>query len=163
MSDTHFPYQEGRVAEITVSYACSIPLEDRIQIRSSEDAEGIFRTIWAKDTLEYEERFYVLFLNRSNHVLGYMLHSIGGLNGTIGDAKQILAVALKANAASIILSHNHPSSNTSPSQADIQLTAKITQGASYLDLKVLDHIILTKHGYYSFADNELPGGVSAVP
>ncbi|MEL7002370.1 MAG: JAB domain-containing protein [Bacteroidota bacterium] len=152
MPDNPFPYQEGKVSEIRVSYECPVQIEDRVQLRSSKDTESVLRTIWAKNTLEYEERFYVLLLNRSNHILGYVLHTIGGLSGTIGDVKQILAVALKANASAIIISHNHPSSNVLPSQADIQLTKKICQGASYLDLQVLDHIILTKQTYYSFAD-----------
>ncbi len=118
----------------------------------SSGVANFLRHIYPPDTLEYREQFYVLYLSRSNEILGYFLHSIGGLSSTTVDIKQILGVALKANAASIILSHCHPSGNTSPSEADRQITKRIVQAASLLDVSVLDHIIVTAEAYHSFAD-----------
>ncbi len=146
------PYTIDSLPEILITYSCSIQPNQRIQIRSSKDANTVFRQIWQEDTIEYKEQFYVLCLSRNNQVLGYFLHSVGGLSGTIVDIKQILAVALKANAASIILCHNHPSGSLSPSVADRDITRKITEGASLMDVTVLDHLILTETSYYSFAD-----------
>ncbi len=140
------------ISEIIVNYCPAIPVEDRQQIRTSADANALFRKLYTTEIIEYEEQFYILYLSRSNDVIGYHLHSIGGASGTVVDVKQVLAIAVKANACSIILSHNHPSGNLRPSEADRSLTRKIVQGGSALDVSVLDHLILTKHAYYSFAD-----------
>jgi len=92
-------------------------------------------------------------LNRANKVIGCNVVSIGGLSQILVDVKKIFQVALVANASSIILSHNHPSGNTQPSEEDIRLTEKIKQGAKLLDLNIIDHIILcAENKYYSFAD-----------
>jgi DNA repair protein RadC len=105
--------------------------------------------IW--DDLEYRESFAILLLNRANRVLGIANISSGGLSGTVADPKVIFQQALKANASSIILLHNHPSGNTQPSEADITLTRKMKECGKFLDLPVLDHLIVTTDGYYSFA------------
>ena len=96
-----------------------------------------FSAIWDEGTMEYKEQFFVLCLSQSNRVLGYFLHSSGGLSGTVVDTKQILAVAIKANAASIILCHNHPSGNSNPSTTDRDLTRKVIRAATLLDVGVL--------------------------
>ena len=140
------------LAEIQISYSCNVPKDKRQKIQRSSDAEKILRKIWESNTIEYRETFYVLYLNRANEVIGYFLHSIGGLAGTIVDAKQVLGVALKANASRILISHNHPSNSLQPSNQDIEITKKIVNGASYLDITVLDHLFLAANNYYSFAD-----------
>lgn len=150
-TDTH-THPANTLAEIQVTYSSNIPKDKRIKIVRSSDVVRILRDIWEPGTIEYREQFYVLYLSRNNDVLGYLLHSMGGVAGTTVDAKQILAVALKANASSIILAHNHPSSNLRPSAADTDITQKIVSGASLLDVSVLDHIILTQESYFSFAD-----------
>lgn len=94
-------------------------------------------------------------LNRANRVIGIVPISVGGTAGTIADPKVIFVSALKCNAASIILAHNHPSSNLKPSNADIELTKKLKNAGLFLDLPILEHIILTKEGYLSFADEGL--------
>jgi DNA repair protein RadC len=81
--------------------------------------------------------------------------SHGGLTGTIADPRIILKKALEENAVSIILGHNHPSGNLRPSKADEEFTLKIKEGAKYLDIKLLDHIIVSEEGYFSFADKGL--------
>ena len=102
--------------------------------------------------LEHEE-FWVLFLNNSNKVLQRKMMSSGGQTGTHIDVKLIFKSALEISAIAIILCHNHPSGKLKPSQADLQMTEKIKQGAETLSLKVLDHLIVTEKDYYSFADN----------
>lgn len=143
---------KNRLAEIKVKYSTKVKKEDRIQITSSEDAFKVLLEIYDMTTLEYQESFYVLLLNRANEALGYKCVSVGGISGTVVDTRQILGLALKCNAVSIILSHNHPSSSKAPSQTDIELTKKIKAGGEILDTLVLDHLIITTEGYYSLAD-----------
>ena len=94
-------------------------------------------------------------MNRNNKVLGIFEASTGGMAGTVADPKLIFSTALKACASYVILSHNHPSGNLKPSQADIALTQKLKQAGSFLEIEVLDHVILSNEGYYSFADEGL--------
>jgi DNA repair protein RadC len=99
------------------------------------------------------EEFYILLLDRSNRVMARYLVSQGGIAGTVVDAKVIFAAALKGRASCLILSHNHPSGNLHPSQADIDLTKKLMKAGEILEIPVLDHIILSPEGgYYSFSD-----------
>ena len=107
--------------------------------------------MWS-DHIELIEEFYILLLNRSNKVLGCTNISKGGVSGTVVDAKVIFAAALAANASSVILAHNHPSGNLKPSHADKEITQKLKGGGELLDIAVLDHLIITKDGYTSFAD-----------
>ena len=108
---------------------------------------------WDDGKIELVEEFKVLFLNRANYVLQIITLSQGGISGTVADTRIILATALKLASSSIVLSHNHPSGNLRPSQADEMLTQKITNAAAWHDIKVLDHIVVTTERYYSFADN----------
>ena len=98
------------------------------------------------------EVFAVLFLNRSNKVNHFQIVSEGGITGTVADPRIILKKALEENAVNIILCHNHPSGSLKPSKADEELTYKIKEAAKYFDIKVLDHVIVSDDGYYSFAD-----------
>ena len=124
------------------------------QISSSVDAVNLLRSAWS-DQMQYREEFVILLLNRANRVLGFTLISKGGTAGTVVDTKMIFQIALKANASGLILSHNHPSGNSTPSEADISLTKKVVSGGKLLEISVLDHVILTEESYYSFADNGL--------
>lgn len=101
------------------------------------------------------EEFWILLLSRSNEVMKKVQISSGGVSGTVADPKIIFREALSQLSSAIILVHNHPSGNLNPSQADIALTKKIKEGGSYMDLPVLDHLIFTNNGYYSFADEGL--------
>lgn len=98
------------------------------------------------------EVFAVIFLNRANKINHFEIISQGGLTGTVADPRVILKKALESGATSLILSHNHPSGNLKPSRQDEELTQKIKQAASYLDIKVMDHVIVSDEGYFSFAD-----------
>jgi DNA repair protein RadC len=98
------------------------------------------------------EVFAVLFLNRSNKINHFQIISEGGITGTVADPRIILKRALEEDAVSLILCHNHPSGSLKPSKADEELTFKIKEAAKYFDIKVLDHLIVSDDGYYSFAD-----------
>lgn len=98
------------------------------------------------------EVFAVLFLNRSNKINNFQIVSEGGITGTVADPRIILKRALEEDAVSIILCHNHPSGSVKPSKADEELTHKIKEAARYFDIKVMDHLIVSDDGYYSFAD-----------
>ena len=101
------------------------------------------------------EEFWVLLLNRANRVIKSVQVSQGGVSGTVADPRIIFKSALEELASGIILAHNHPSGNLTASQADIQLTRKLKDGARLLDVQVLDHLILAGQKYYSFADEGL--------
>ena len=101
------------------------------------------------------EVFKILVLNRNNRMTKIIEISKGGVSGTVVDPKIIFKQALDANASSIILTHNHPSGNLSPSQADIKVTNKIISAGEMLEIKVLDHIIISESGYFSFKDEGL--------
>jgi DNA repair protein RadC len=94
----------------------------------------------------------VMYLNRANKVLGVYMMSKGGVSGTVADPRLILAVALKTAACNIVLCHNHPSGNLKPSRQDEELTSKIKEAGRYMDIKVMDHLIIGEDYYYSFAD-----------
>jgi DNA repair protein RadC len=101
------------------------------------------------------EVFAVLFLNRANKINHFEIVSEGGITGTVADPRVILKKALEENAVSLVLCHNHPSGSLRPSRADEELTYKIKEAARYFDIKVLDHLIVSDEGYYSFADEGL--------
>ena len=143
------------VSEVELIYKSKVKASDRPIVKSSSDSETIFRRHWDLNKIELQEQFCVLYLNRANRVLGIYKLSTGGITGTIADPRLILATALKLAACGLILAHSHPSGNLKPSNADIQLTSKISCAASYHDITVLDHIILSSDGYLSFADEGL--------
>lgn len=101
------------------------------------------------------EVFAVLFLNRANKINHFQVVSQGGITGTVADPRIILKKALEEDAVSLILCHNHPSGALKPSRADEELTFKIKEAARYFDIKVLDHLIVSEEGYFSFADEGL--------
>jgi len=143
------------VAEIHLSYKSQVKPSLRPKVSSSRDAFNILIERWDTDKLEFVEQFKVMVLNRANKVLGICEVSTGGTTGTVADPKLIFVTAIKANACGIILSHNHPSGNLRPSQADIDLTRKIKEAGKLLEIQLLDHIIATREGYFSFADEGL--------
>lgn len=128
-------------------------------ITSSVQAMDFLKSVFPKDTIGLNERFYVLYLDRSNRIVGYYNVSIGGIAGVNVDPRLVFAPAIKMACSGMILCHNHPSGNTQPSEADIALTNKIKEGCKYFDLMVLDHIIITESDFYSFADNGKLSGI----
>lgn len=145
------------VAEITVAYhPRKTTTQEQPPINSSTDAALYLMDGYDRNTMALQEQFVVMYLNRANRVLGIYRSGIGGITGTVADPRLILATALKVAAVSIILSHNHPSGNLRPSRQDEEITQKLREGAKFMDIKVLDHLILDYKGqYYSFADEGL--------
>lgn len=143
----------SNLAEIEIKYSIRVKPSEMDKVGTSYEAYEILKKIYP--SLEHREYFYMLCLNRNNKVLGYSLISMGGLSGTIVDVRIIFQTALKASACSIILSHNHPSGNLTPSSADRDINNKIKEAGKFLDIPVLDHLILTPESYLSFADEGL--------
>jgi DNA repair protein RadC len=141
-----------KVAEVELFYKSKVKASDRPQILSSRNAYNVLGKAWDQGKIEFVEQFEVLFLNRANKVLGIYNVSTGGVTGTVADPKVIFVAALKANACSIVISHNHPSGNVKPSRQDEELTQKIKSAGQLLDIKLIDHLIVTNQTYFSFAD-----------
>jgi DNA repair protein RadC len=146
----------GEAKAITIAAALELgrrrstsTLNDKPQVKDSKTAFILFQK--ELGDLNYEN-FCVLLLNRANKVLKAVKISDGGITGTVVDPRKVFKIALDNNATSIILGHNHPSGQLTPSDADIQLTKKMKQAGEMLDLPVLDHIIVGDGNYYSFAD-----------
>ncbi len=146
--------QTDNIAEIELIYRPSI--SDKPIINSPLDAYNAIIEFYPKDTIQLQEHFLVAYLNRFNRVLGVLLHSSGGLTGTIADVRLIFGTALKAAASGIVISHNHPSGQLKPSAKDKEITARIRDAGDLLDIKLLDHIIVGLEGkYLSFSDEGL--------
>jgi len=124
---------------------------ESVQIVSSEQAYNYIRQFYFDDLTIYES-FYLLMLNRANKTIAYVKISQGGVSGTVVDLKIIAKYAIESLCSSVILAHNHPSGQTKPSDADIQMTRKIKEGLDLFDIKLIDHIILCNENFYSFAD-----------
>ncbi|MEM9680412.1 MAG: JAB domain-containing protein [Bacteroidota bacterium] len=143
------------ISEITLNYKRKVRAEDSPKVSCSEDVYRLFRENWDDLTINLFEEFKILLVDRSNRCLGAVVISKGGISGTLVDPKLVFASALKARACGLILGHNHPSGNLAPSQQDIRLTEKLMRAGSYLDLRILDHLIITDDDYTSLADNDL--------
>lgn len=145
----------NNVAEVELIYHSKLKPSQRPLVASAQDAAILLRLLWEEGKIDLVEQFKVLFLNRANKVLCVNNVSSGGITGTVADPRLIYATALKVNAVSLILAHNHPSGSLKPSRQDEELTQKIKVAGTYFDMKVLDHIILTSESYFSFADEGL--------
>lgn len=139
------------VSEIKVSYS-NTNLE-KIKVTNSQILFDVIIRQWNLGIIEYQEEVKVILLNRANIVLGIYDLSKGGISGTVVDIRIILGIALKCNASSIVLVHNHPSGNLTPSEQDKVITKKLKNACELLDLNLLDHLIITNTNYYSCADN----------
>jgi DNA repair protein RadC len=120
------------------------------QIRSSADVFNIVSPLM--EDLPHEE-FWILFLNRANRVTGQMKISQGGVSGTVTDVRIVMKKAIETLSSGLVICHNHPSGNNSPSDSDIRITQKIKEAGALMDIQLLDHLIITGKDYYSFADN----------
>lgn len=141
--------------EVQLVYKSKIPASQRPQICNSRQSADLLRAVWNMDEMELREAFKMLLLNGSNRVMGVYHGFFGGVSSTIADVRLLLTVALKANVHRIVISHNHPGGNIKPSDADVRLTNKVKDTASFFDIELLDHIILTSEAYLSFADEGL--------
>jgi DNA repair protein RadC len=147
----------GEAKSITIAAALEL---GRRRHASSSLEKTVVRT--SRDIAQYlqatlkdysYEVFAVIFLNRANKINHFEIISKGGITGTVADPRIILKKALEEDATSLVLCHNHPSGNLRPSRADEELTKKIKEAASYFDITIIDHIIVSEDGFYSFADD----------
>lgn len=125
---------------------------ERIKITSSKSAADYIRQFYGDD-IEIFESFFILLLNRQNETIGYAKISQGGVTGTNVDAKIILKYVVDTLASGVIIAHNHPSGGLTPSGQDDNITSKIKSAVTLVDSTLLDHVILTRDNYYSYADN----------
>ncbi len=145
-----------QVAEVEIIYKVKQKASERPRIKGSRNASEIFCSVYDPNKIAHKEFFYAMYLNNANAVLSVMKVSEGSINGTICDPIIILQAAIKLNAQAIILSHNHPSGNLTPSEADKKITQKIKQGAELFSIRIHDHIIINaENEYFSFADDGL--------
>jgi len=142
----------SNVTEVELVYKNPVNPVDRVHVKSSRDAYDVLFNTWDDGKLELQEQFRVLLLDRKNAVLGISTVAMGGISECMVDLKIVFALALKARASSIILSHNHPSGNTAFSDADIKLTKKFMEVAHVHDMTIHDHIVVTRDAYSSMAD-----------
>ena len=139
--------------EITLKY--KLGTIKKFQVSSPEDSARFFRSVFDEDTLEIQEAFFCLYLNNNGVTIGWIKLSQGGINYSIVDVRLVLATALKCAATSIILAHNHPSGVRTPSAEDIEITKQIKSGGELLNIKMLEHVILTTDGWVSFLEQGL--------
>lgn len=125
----------------------------KVKISSSGDCYALLKDLFNPNTIDYFETVQVLYLNKANNTIGWQMVSQGGIDSSIVDIRIILGTALKIGATSIILSHNHPTGRTIPSDSDNKLTIKLKEACKIMEMSLLDHLIITSdNGYYSYAD-----------
>lgn len=139
--------------QITVSFDRETKTTDLYKITSSFSASDILRKIFNADTFYWQEEMILLCLNNANKVIGYYKLSSGGITRTLVDVRMIFAIALKTGCVGIVIAHNHPSGTLQPSESDKAITKKIKIAGETLDIKLVDHLILTDENFYSFSDN----------
>jgi DNA repair protein RadC len=146
----------GMAKAVTIAAALEIgrrrqagTIMNKTSLKDSRDVAQYLQSI-LKD--QHMELFAVVFLNQANRVNHFEIISQGGITGTVADPRIILKKALEKNAVNLILCHNHPSGSLKPSKADEELTHKIKEAAKFFDIKVIDHLIVSEEGYFSFAD-----------
>lgn len=152
--------EKFRIPEVKVRFNRG-RLFDNEKVTSSKDGYDILKRL-AGSMIQTQEMGLFLYLNRANKLIGYYKHTIGGTAGTVFDIKLIMAGAVKCLAHGIIACHNHPSGNLQPSDADIRLTKQLKKAAEVHDINLLDHIIITKEGYKSFADEGYLNGLTGL-
>ena len=142
-----------KVAEIQIAYRTKP--ENKVVITNSKVAYDLFLDHWSMDTIELQEESKILLLNAANKVLGVHDLSKGGVSSSILDVKIILGIALKCLASGVILVHNHPSGNMVASDADLKITKKLGLACEIMEMRLLDHLIISKDNYLSLADSGL--------
>lgn len=146
----------SNLGELDVIYKYQNSLSDRPTIKTSDDAILILKDLYSFEKLGLQEQFVVIFVNRSNTVIGCTNLFSGGISGTVVDVKIVIAMALKLMATSILISHNHPSGNLAPSEQDIKLTKKIKAALEFMDMSLVDHLIVSpEFKFLSFVNEGL--------
>ncbi len=155
METTLTVLEQYQVAEVELVYKSKVKASARPKVITSRDVYEIFKRSWDENKIDFVEQFKIMLLNRCNRVLAIYEVSTGGMTGTVADPRVIFTAALKGNAVSIAFCHNHPSGCVKPSRQDEMLTEKIKNAGLFLDIKVIDHLIVSSESYYSFSDEGL--------
>ena len=140
------------VAEIGVYFKNKVKPSERPLLRRSKECYEALKNSWDDDTLDIQETFRVMLLSKGCRLLGIYDLSRGSMTGTLVDVRMILIAAMATGATTLILSHNHPSGNLRPSFSDIGLTRKVKEAARLFDIEVMDHLIISREGYLSMAE-----------
>lgn len=138
--------------KVKIVYNKILKPHERIKVGTSREAYNVFKEIWSNQ-IDTREEMIILLLDRSNSVLGYDFLSMGGITGTVADIRLLFSVALNSLATSIIMCHNHPSGNLTPSTADIELTRRVRDTGKIMDIALLDHLIINNDSYCSMQDD----------
>ena len=146
------------LAELKVSYRRGRPRTDKQErmpffVSSSVNCEKYLRSVWDDDTMELREEFILLCLNGAHEVLGWVKLHTGRFNQAHVDLRLVLGIALLTSSSAVIVAHNHPSGNLTPSPEDVALTQRLKEAGALIGVNVLDHPILTRDGYYSFKES----------
>ncbi|MFV0164542.1 JAB domain-containing protein [Empedobacter falsenii] len=139
-----------KVSEIKISYTNEV--DEVIKVLGSSEVYQVLKSNWDMDTIKLQEEFKLLLLNQANQVLGIKSLFKGGVSNCSVDVRLIMSLVLKTNASGLIISHNHPSGNLKASESDKRITSKIKECCELFDVRLLDHIIMAKNSYLSFAD-----------
>jgi len=145
----------SQVSEIELIYKTKTPTKSLPSAGSVKDAYNLLMRTWEPGKMGLCEQFKVMLLNQALKCLGICNIATGTVNNTVVQPGIVLALAILANATGIVIAHNHPSGNLTPSQADITVTEKINAAAKLFDIKLNDHIIISDTGFYSFANEGL--------
>lgn len=148
---------EAEIPEIQLHYVREANVQVTKKVNSSHQAANIIREIIGPKKMKIQEQFIVLYLNPKNDIIGYYRHSKGGIDSTLVDLRLIFALGLKCLAVSIMVGHNHPSGNTRPSESDIKLTKKLSEAGRVMNIRLLDHVIVSDSDHYSHTDEGLTG------
>ncbi|OFY42382.1 MAG: DNA repair protein [Bacteroidetes bacterium GWF2_40_14] len=142
-----------KACEVSLSYITKVKASERYKIESSAMAyKLLIDNFFDCTTIEHKESFKIILLNQANKVLGVSSIAEGGISATVADLRLIMQVAILANASSIIIAHNHPSGNTKPSANDDKITEDIKKACGFMQINLLDHLIVTPEQYFSYAD-----------
>ncbi len=142
-------YKEFKSRMLQVSFK---PTRKNIKIESTSDCVRFLNIIWDNNLFNIQEQFYVVFLDKYNSLISWTCLNTGSADECMIDVKLLLAMAITCLASKIIVSHNHPIGNPNPSDPDRVLTKKLNDDAKYLGLKLIDHVILSQFGHYSFME-----------
>jgi DNA repair protein RadC len=138
--------------KISVSFDKNLKKSELIKITSADDAYQVFKRVFNADTFNWCEEVVMLCVNNSNKVVGFYKVSSGGMTGTVIDVRMIFTTALQCLATGIIIAHNHPSGTLTPSEADKNITKKIKEAGKFLDINIIDHLIITDESFFSFVN-----------
>ncbi|MFO0840865.1 MAG: JAB domain-containing protein [Gemmataceae bacterium] len=145
LSELKVTYKRGRGKK------CG-PLKKPFHVSGPRECAEYLRSLWDKDTIELREEFVLVCLNASLELNGWVKLHTGGLDSTPVDPRLVFGVALQTASAAIVVAHNHPTGSVRPSEEDEVMTLRLAAGAKLLGLHFLDHVIVTRDGYYSFAE-----------